>query len=543
MHALELPPLNPGQSLEFADARGFKEWLKLVAMINVRQAHDDILDTLSRLNASPVLPIERLKMMEILREPVAMLQEENAKRYFSRPFPLATAEDSAWQDNLRLWLAMSHGYRHCWLAGLKKDVTVADHSALAAQRAIRYAALAIREHHLAYRSIPQTRWADLFGLYQIAEKSEIAGKIIKDSLNKQTELSSCTASFLQAILLAAANPSAMPVRQLLWTDRLLDRWSNQTGILDEPPEHIEKGALAFDLDEPSELKRYDPVPVGSGWRYVDIDPIGKRVKKRIKALRAGESPSQLGLGEEYATSTAEHHLVGLYHEWCDAPLERSMPRHEAQTDPANSHLALGLSAAQEAIAGKLFHQPDELQEVRGRAIADFQLFGGQAHHLASSHSPKETAAPEMEVWGMENESASGFKLHRQGTGGRLSHHQLVAVRPRPDQPIVVGDVRWLEEGAGSDLTIGIRLLPGMPRAVAVRLTGVNNFGSQFTPALLMPALPALHTETTLLLPNSWFKNSKIIELYLDGQIKKIRLEQLVERGLDFERVTFQGVAG
>ncbi|PHV11297.1 hypothetical protein [Chitinimonas sp. BJB300] len=541
MHALELPPLDPSQSLEFADARGFKEWLKLVPMINVRQAHDDVLNTLSRLNISPVLPIERLKMLELLRESVAMLQEENAKRYFGRPFPLAAAEDSAWQDNLRLWLAMSQGYRHCWLAGLKHDVTVADHCALCGQRAIRYAALAIREYHLAYRSIPQARWADIYDLYQIATKADIANKTVKDSLNTQTELSSCTASFLQAALLAAANPSAMPVRQLIWTDRLLDRWSNQTTLLTEPPERSDRGALALDLEEASELKRYDPIPVGPSWRYVDIDPVGKRIKKRIKSLRAGELPAQLGLGEDFAASTAESNLVGLFHEWCDLPLERGMPRHQSLDDATPAQLALGLNTAHQAISGKLFTQPDELHEVRGRAIADFQLFGGQAHHLSSSNAAKEVAAlPELESWLMENESALGFKLNRQGPGGRLNHSQLIAVKPRPDQPIVVGSVRWLEEGGNGELNIGVRLLPGIPRAVSVRLTGVNNFGSQFTQALLLPAMPALHTETSLLVPNSWHKAGKIIEIYVDGQIRKIKLEQMIERGQDFERVTFQG---
>ncbi|MBV8660301.1 MAG: hypothetical protein JO142_20980, partial [Burkholderiales bacterium] len=160
MLKLELPPLDINQPLEFADARGFKEWLKLVPMINVRQAHDEVLDTLTRLNQSAVLPIERLKMMELLRDAVALLQEENAKRYFGKPFPLAEIEDGIWRTNVWLWLAMSTGYRHCWQAALDNDPVVADHKALCGQRALRYAALAIREHHLAYRSVPAERWED-----------------------------------------------------------------------------------------------------------------------------------------------------------------------------------------------------------------------------------------------------------------------------------------------------------------------------------------------------------------------------------------------
>lgn len=542
MVTLELPEFDLAQPLEFVDARGFKDWLKLVPMINVRQAHEDILDALTRLNQSPVLPIERLKMLELLRDPVALLQEENAKRYFGKPFPLAEAENAIWRANVKLWMAMSTGYRHCWKAALTDEVTVADHSALCGQRALRYASLALREHHLAYRAVPTERWQDLFMLYQLAQDAGIAGKIVKDSLNRQTELSSVNAAFIQALLLASANPSAMPVRQIAWTDRLLDRWSNQAGLLMAPPADVERGVLAFRLDEAGELKRHEKPPVGPTWRYVDIEPIGRSIKKRIKYLRAGESPAQLGLGEEYAAGSAEQNLINLYQEWCDLPIERGMPRRSVREDSPAAKVGLGLVPAHAVIAGKIFKQPDEPVEVRGRAISDYQLFGGQSHHLAAAQQAKETAGapPDHEFWHIDNESALGFKLNRSEAGGRIIHNQLVAIQPRPDQAFVAGTVRWLLEGANGDITMGVRILPGVPRPVAVRATGLNTFSNRFTQALLLPTMPALHALSSLLLPPTWFKPGRIIEIHVDGQVRKVRLDQLIERGQDFERVAYQG---
>jgi len=540
---LDLPTLDLHQPLEFADARGFKEWLKLVPMINVRQAHEEVLDTLGRLNQSPVLPIERLKMMELLRDSVALLQEENAKRYFGKPFPLAEIEDGIWRTNVWLWLAMSTGYRHCWQAALENDPVVVDHKALCGQRAMRYAALAIREHHLAYRSVPQERWDDLYALYRTAVEADLCTKIVKDSLNRQTELSSCNATFLQALLLAASNPSAMPVRQIVWTDRLLDRWSNQSTLNTEPPTEAERGVLCVNLTQAGELRRQDPAPQGDAWRYVDIEPIGRSIKKRIKYLRAGESPAQLGLGEEYAAATAENYLIGLYQEWCDLPIERGMPRHTRSPDTPPADVGLGLNSAHQAVAGKAFVQPEEDLEVRGRAIADFQLFGGQAQFLVQGAAKDNAPPPEMEQWRIDNESALGFKLSRSGPGDRCIHNQLVAVRPRPGQPMLVGTVRWLTEGDASQIVMGIRALPGVPQAVAVRATGINTFSNRFTPALLLPSMPALQALATLLLPATWYKPGRIVEVHKDGQIHKIKIDQLVERGQDFERVSFSGELG
>ncbi len=538
---LDLPTYDLSQPLEFADARGFKDWLKLVPMINVRQAHHDVLDTLSRLNRSPVLPIERLKMMELLRDAVSLLQEENAKRYFGKPFPLAETEDAIWRANVRLWLAMSTGYRHCWQAALADDPIIVEHKALCGQRALRYAALAIREHHLAYRAVTKQRWDDLFSLYRLANNANITTKIVKDSLNRQTELSSCNAAFLQALLLAASNPSAMPVRQIVWTDRLLDRWSNQSTIGVEPPEDVERGVLAIQLDHPSELRRYDPQPVGPEWRYVDVEPIGRSIKKRIKYLRAGELPAQLGLGEEYAAATAENYLVGLYQEWCDLPLERGMPRRARDRTTPPTDVGLGIEGAHLAVLGEPFTQPDEPVEARGRTITDFQMFGGQSlYHAAAQKSVASEPSAELESWFIDNESALGFKLIRKEPGARVIHNMLVAVRPRPDQPVVAGSIRWLVEGDAGQITMGVRILHGIPKAIGVRATGLNTFSNKFAQALLLPAMAALQAQAVLILPSTWYKPGRIIEVYLDGQIRKVKLDQLVERGQDFERVSFHG---
>lgn len=545
MHALDLPDIDTSLPIEFADARGFKDWLKLVPMINIRQAHTDTLDTLTRLNRSAVLPIERLKMLELLREPVSLLQDENAKRYFGKPFPLAPQEDAVWLANIQLWMAMSVGYRRCWQAANRGDVMVIEHKALLSQRALRYTALAIREHHLAYRVVPTDLWANLFALYRLSIDDDIAGKTVKDSLNKQTEISSPSAAFIQALLLAGANPSGMPVRQLLWTDRLLDRWSNQATLSAVAPANIERGILAVDLTVPGELQRLDHTPEGNNWCFLDIDAIGKSIKKRVKYLRAGESPAQLGLGEEYAAANVEANLTSLYQEWCDIQTDRGNARRPSRDDAPLAQVCLGLSGCHFAVSGVAFTQPEETVEVRGRAIADFQLFGGQAQHLASANAASKAieAAPEVESWQVHNESAMGFRLERNEAGGRINHSQLVSVRPRPGQAVMLGSVRWLLQGSQGEIIMGVRALPGLPVAVGIRATGLNTFSNKFTPAMLLPRMPALQTQPSLIVPVTWYKTGRILEVHIDGQIKKVKLDQLIERGQDFERVSIQGELG
>lgn len=537
---LALPLPDVSQSLDFADARGFKDWLKLVPMINVRQAHEDVLVTLDKLNKSPIFPLERVKMLELLRDPVALLQEENTKRYLGKPFPLADVENTVWRANVRLWQAMSTGYRHCWQAALNDDASVAEYKALCGQRAIRYMALALREHHFAYRTIPVARWEEIYKLYNVAVNAGVAAKLVKDSLNQQTEVSSCDAAFIQALLLSASNPAGMSVRQIGWTDRLLDRWSNQTALLETLPDKQEKGVLAIKLDAPGNLIRIEPPEKMDQWRFLDIEPIGKSIKKRVKYLRAGESPAQLGLGEEYAAATAESYLFALYQEWCDLPVERSSQRRPTRPDVPPTQLVASIADVHTAINGKVFVQPDEAMEVRGRAIMDFQLYGGVSQHVVQTSKPVKEPTPEYENWRTDNESVQGMKLTRYEPGQRLIHNQLLAVRSRPDQPWMCGSVRWLKEGVNGEIEIGVRIMAGIPTAIAVRATGVNHHSHRFCPALLLPAIPALKTATSLIVPSGWFKLGRMVEVYYDGMVKRVKLDELAERGNDFERVVFAG---
>jgi len=88
----------------------------------------------------------------------------------------------------------------------------------------------------------------------------------------------------------------------------------------------------------------------------------------------------------------------------------------------------------------------------------------------------------------------------------------------------------------------VKYLPGVPRALAVRGTGVNVTDEGFVQAIALGAVPALKSPPTLVLPSGWFKPRRIIEASL-RTTTRLRLVEAVERGVDFERVTFEPLAG
>jgi hypothetical protein len=88
----------------------------------------------------------------------------------------------------------------------------------------------------------------------------------------------------------------------------------------------------------------------------------------------------------------------------------------------------------------------------------------------------------------------------------------------------------------------VRYLPGVPQGVAVRGTGVHAAEERFVQAIALGAVPALKAPPTLVLPAGWFKPKRVIEAAM-RTTTRLRLIEAIERGADFERVTFETLAG
>ena len=146
----------------------------------------------------------------------------------------------------------------------------------------------------------------------------------------------------------------------------------------------------------------------------------------------------------------------------------------------------------------------------------------------------------FEEWQLEDESAQGLRMVRRAAipGERLSHGQLVAVRPGEAKNFMLGQVRWLMGADNGDLSAGVRLLPGLPQAIAVRATGLNAQNEKYLPALSLSKVAALNTPASLALPPGWYKPKRVIELMTDPPTR-VALTEVLDRGADFERVGYE----
>ena len=129
-----LPELNPLIKPEFTDQRSCRQWLALLPMINVPQAHRELLAALTDLTQVALDPLERLKTLEMLRENIIFLQDANAVKYMGKPMPLAATELAAWQSNVAMWQVLATSYQLVLQDCLQGEISVKEHSALVNHR-------------------------------------------------------------------------------------------------------------------------------------------------------------------------------------------------------------------------------------------------------------------------------------------------------------------------------------------------------------------------------------------------------------------------
>ena len=521
-------------SLKFTDAAACKAWVRGLPLTNVAQAQFDLLDQVRRLNQEKVGAIERFKMLELLREPVVFVQTELAKKFNNKPLPLAEVERKSLQSVIELWQELMAAYRICvdaCITATAEDKEILKHAAEICHRALNCGATAMADYLRANYQFPATCWTDLHTLFRQAEQLGVAEQPVKDPTSRQAGDRTCTGAYVAPILLVLANPHESFQRQIGMVARWLERWAEKTVVRKTAPENPEKPPLLVDLA--STAGAYRNAEPGAEPRWIDIDSLSHTMKKRVHFLRKGQSPAELFLGDDCVQPACEALLVLLYQHWCDGREARAHPRRNTAT---LAQACSGFEGMHYYISDSIFKQPDAKSEIARHHRDEIATFGQIGRRDEEKHSTVQGYI--MESWTIQNETVAGLRMARPAAkpGARLSPLQLIAVRPADSKGFMLATVRWTVV-TGDDLSIGVRLLPGVPETIGARATGVNARNEKFKQAFAMPSVPALQAPATVILPPGWYKRDKVLEVHTT-QIAKIKLVDSLERGFDYERASY-----
>lgn len=534
---MKLPELSASATPQFVDAASAKTWLEHVPLANVTAAQQDLLAELEVFNSFPAAAVNRLAVMEALREAVAFIQVEQAKRFMNRALPMAQTEAAAFEDTIELWEQMRLGYLRCLDAALNGDAAMRAQAALLTQRLAAYSGLKMFHYYRAYREVPARDWRSLHEVYAHAERLRVAEEAVKDFLNRDVHDSSPRIAYARAVLMGLCNPQELGQRQLTFVAFLLERWASKLEISKQPVADAEGlPPLVADLAGDRLPERAGPgAPPAADPRYLDTRKLAKSLRNRVGLLRRGESPAKLGLGEDCVQPSCEQALVFLFRQWCQARTARAAQRQRAAT---TAQVTNDLDAIHHYLSGGGPRRQLQEKELTQQQRQELETLG----RIRTVDDEQYTSARgfSLEGWKVEDDSAQGMRLVRPAgaAGKRYSHGQLLAVRPSDAASYILGQVRWLMGAANGDLHAGVKLIPGLPAAISVRGVGLNEKSERSVPALSLSAVAAIKSPSTLILPSGWFRPKRVLEVTGDKPFT-VRLTEVIERGIDFERVAYE----
>jgi len=528
---LELPLELSSEPPAFVSAESAQEWLERLPLANSPQAQVVLARQLELLAGTALSLDQRLRIIEVLREPVLFVQQECLRRFAARPLPLSPAEQSAYESSLGLWRMLETNYLLCLQNSLAGQLP--DRTALAAQRAVAAKTGELLTHCAAGYLAPAVYWSRLHQIYRAAEALQVCLHTVIDDLNPNAE-TTLAAAYVEPLLLAAAQPLELTPRQFDLVARWARRWATKVSVLAVAPRGAKTPPLPVNLASGEAIGLVDAPPQGEAdWRWLEVTELRKTLKRRLQGLANGESPESLQLGGDCLQPECEELLLRIYRLWCKqgaGSLKEPRPSEDCE-------LVAGFVDMHFFISGDVFSQPGVTSRLSKREHEEIATFGS----IVTRHREESRQKFSTESWQARARGVADMQLSRslEQAGARIARGQLLALRPQGASGFMLAVVRSLMiAGDEGQLKLGVRLLAGTPSAVALRCTGLAVGKDDFCQGFRLPGMEQLQEPASIVMPSGYFRPGRIIEIYTDC-LRQVRLIRILERGADFERASFE----
>ncbi|MFO1305348.1 MAG: hypothetical protein U1F54_16600 [Burkholderiales bacterium] len=516
-------------ALAFADADSAKKWAKSLLITAVTPLYEAVRGQLRALSAADFAPRERATIAEVLRDQVAHLHTELARRYAGKPQPAADRENDAAEQALSLWQGLWEQYSACLKPLLEGDVELQGVKAKLLQRGLYVGKQLVIVHGLARRVPPPSLWQELHAYYRLAEMLDCAVTAVSDDLQPHAVGISCYSTYCHAVLLGLADPCSLSVRQIELADRWLGQWARKIFPYAQQRE-TEGPVILMDLDSGVAgwlAKAAPPQPPGS-MRFGYPGKLATSVRGRMKKLASGATPAELQLGHDTSAEGAAALLAYL-----DARWYQVADRDAGGGNDSIELTAGGVQSAYFRVGGRTFDRQDPLGRLTFQGAQHLQTLGA----LTDYDRYKEDAERNWpwERWQGHYAWAAARLVRHEPTQYRWFLDQLVVVRD--DERTRLGYVTRVAVAPPNELAMSLALWPGLPRSIAVRPSSIA-----FAEELPLPGLLLSATEqepASLVVPPRTFNPGRILRSMDAGPERKFRLVKLLQRGGDFERVAFE----
>jgi hypothetical protein len=441
-----------------------------------------------------------------------------------------------WQVMVEYWDRLFAAYQLClkeMAKATKPGGTPHPERALLVVRTLRALANQGKMLYLRYLPVTPRIWQELAELYRASEREPGSTEMLKayatDRFSSNTHHET-----LRLLMMDAAMPESERTVEIELTSRVISRMG--AGFVVHP-KHEEGCNFCFELANPARPVRYSPEsPTSATLRYFGLGRSGADIQDIINRHTANPEEPERRLGDDCSIQEKLVLLRRLLLYWGDSPPKPRGPRVKIEGKIKISH---GFAAASQMVTRIEFSGMAEMTEDQRVKMKEQSGLTLQAQEVTAAVT--EWTERDASTWGV------GVDIPRPDeTWTRIG--TLCVLQAPGQQTWWVGAIRRMFRDPQDRAHAGIEIISKKPVSVYLRgigegaeradnwQTSSGSFQFTYVNALMLGESAMSATRHEILIGREQFNPGVQFEVMMGEQMPHLRLEELLERGEDYDRV-------
>ncbi|MGH8621215.1 MAG: hypothetical protein ACRET3_03675 [Burkholderiales bacterium] len=508
------------------------------------KAIEEIISSLETVAATPGFPLsDRIGVLKLLDE-TGQKREAAALAEILRNDKLKEFERrQLWQALVDFWEHVSAAYRVCIeeiAQETKPGEAAHPERTLLLARALRALGNEAKTLLLRYLPVRPRIWQDLAQIFARAEQEHIVAELVKayegDPLHTNARQ-----EFLRLPMMVAAYPESERMLEIELLARIIGRLAGGFALRAQPDAECN---FHFDLAHPAGPVRHAPgAPASATMRCFGAGQARVVLQEMLERYTANPAEPEKRFGNDYSIQEKLVAFRRLALFWGDSPPRPRWPRVKIESKIKVAH---GFPSASELVTRIEFSGMAEMsadQRVKVKAQTGIALQAEQSNAAVTEWMERDGS-----TWGV------GVDIPRQDEAwARIG--SLCTFQAAGQKAWWLGTIRRMQRDAHEHVHAGIEILSKKPVSVYLRgigegaeradnwQTSSGSFRFTFVNALILNESSASGTDPEILLKHDAFNPGIQYEVLMGEQTPHVRLEELIERGEDYDRVRVTWLKG
>lgn len=508
------------------------------------KALEEISSYLEGITATPdFAPADRLGVVKLVDE-TGQAKQLAVLNLFLRSATLKEFERrTLWQALVDFWKNVSAAYRLCLQEmeqARKPDAPPhPDHHLLTA-RTLRALTAEGKLLQMRYLPIRQRIWDELAALYADAEKENYVGQPIKAYPNEVLP-TNVRQEFLRLLMMDVAAPETEPLVELELSARVVARLAAGFALQTAPEQSC---PFCFDLAHPGRpWRRTRDSAESPTLRYFGVGRAGDEMQEIIDRHTANPAEPEKRFGNDFSVHEKLVVLKRLLRYWTMGPAESKGPRVKLD---AKVKIAHGFPAASELVTRIELSAMAEMNEDMRMRVKQRTGIALQAHQITAQVD--EWQEREASAWSVavdvprqhESWARIGALCALVAPGMKTWWLGVIRRMQRDEQEHVHAEIEIISK---KPLSVYFRGIGAGAEKAENWQTSSGSFEFTFVNALILNGSAVAGTAQEIILKRDAFNPGITYEVMMGDPPPYVRLEELLERGDDYDRVRVTWLKG